>query len=278
MELIHQWLIEVYCRRPQRDLDNETPEERWVRGANSLSHRPRLLTPAEQAKWDLIPSLELDLVATKDGVRWDNLQFNSLELQRHRREAGYHGARELKPTPIKARVPLYDVGTMHIALPTAIESKEPQPKSEITVKASNQLAHGRKKWEHEVICAFLRARGKSPKDHPSYEEGFRRLFANALSKMGVVREGERAPKSAKLTGGQAPRFLGVLDSGAQRPALEKTKETMERFGLFSSLDEHFNRAHDNKPQNEPNPVHEDSDAGSADYNFAVDPILDILPE
>jgi hypothetical protein len=210
-------------------------------------------------------------------VRWNNLQFNSLELQRLRREAGYHGARELKPTPIKARVPLYDLGTMHIALSTAIENTEPHPKSEITLKASNQLAHGRKKWEHEVICAFVRARGKSPKDHPSYEEGFRRLFANALSKMGVVRAGEPAPKSVKLTGGQAPRFLGVLDLGAHRPALEKTEETMERFGLFSSLDEHFDRAHDNRHHNEANPA-QDSGPGSTDYNFPVDPVLDILPE
>jgi putative transposase len=279
MELIHQWLIEVYCRRPQRDLDNETPEERWVRGANSPSHRPRVLDATQQAKWDLIPSLELDLVATGNGIRWNNLEFNSLELQRLRRKAGYHGHREMKPTPIKAWVPLYDVGTMKVALSTAIESSEREPKSEITLKSSNPLAHGRKKWEHDVICAFVRSQAKSPKDHASYEDGFRRLFANALSKMGLVRDGEKPAKSIKLTGGQAPRFLGVLDRGAARPALEKTDETMVMFGMFSNLDAHLTKTHDGRTPQSQNAAGDAADAEATQtYDFPVDPILDFIPE
>jgi hypothetical protein len=279
MELIHQWLIEVYCRRPQLGLDNETPEERWVRGANSPSHRPRVLDATQQAKWDLIPSLELDLVATRNGIRWNNLEFNSLELQRLRREAGYHGDREMKPTPIKAWVPLYDVGTMKVVLSTAIESWERKPKSEITLKSSNPLAHGRKKWEHDVICAFVRSQAKSPKDHASYEDGFRRLFANALSKMGLVQDGEKPAKSIKLTGGQAPRFLGVLDRGAARPALEKTDETMVMFGMFSNLDAHLTKTHDGRTPQSQNAAGDAADAEATQtYDFPVDPILDFIPE
>ena len=65
-----------------------------------------------------------------------NLEFNSPVLQRLRREAGYHGDRELKPTPVKVRIPLYNVGIMRVALSTAIESDKPQPKSEITLSGS----------------------------------------------------------------------------------------------------------------------------------------------
>jgi hypothetical protein len=67
----------------------------------------------------------------------------------------------------------------------------------------------------------------------------------------------------------------VLDRGAQRPALEKTEETMEMFGIFSSLDERFNQAHASKTDGNPNVG---SEAGAGDYDFAVDPVLDTLPE
>jgi transposase InsO family protein len=277
MELIHQWLIEVYCRRPQLSLDNETPEERWVRGASSPQHRPRLLTPVEEARWDLIPCLELPLLATRNGIRWNNLDYNGPELQKMRREAGYHGHRELHATPVVARIPLYDVGTMHVALPTAAESGEMTPKSEITLRSSNVFAHGRKKWEHDVTCAFLRAAGKNPRNHAHYEEGFCRLFRNAMKKMGIETNGEDAPKSVKLTGGQAPRFLGVLDRGAVRPALEKTEETMQLFGIFSSVDDHFNQTSATN-DGAVKPEAAQPDLSSGDFAFAVDDALGDIPE
>jgi hypothetical protein len=96
--------------------------------------------------------------------------------------------------------------------------------------------------------------------------------------MGIVQDGDKAPKSMKLTGGQAPRFLGVLDGGAQRPALEKTEQTIERLGTFSNLDAHFNQARSKGVSKADASSIPGSERDVGNYEFSVDPLLDEQPD
>lgn len=234
MELFHQYLIEVYARRKQEDLDWETPEERWVRGATSPTHRPRPLTPYETSRWDVATTLELKLNATREGIRWKNLFFQSKELQKLRRVRGKHGARGLKPTPVTVRIPLRDIGKAYVAVPPntpGFASDQP----EIVVPATNVHAHGRTIWQHEAVCGWLR-RQKTKMDatnHADYEIGFLNLFRNAMEYMGLDVDGNGGKVS--LSGGQAPRFLGVYMDGPDKPALAHAKGIIDRYDLLEEF-------------------------------------------
>jgi putative transposase len=233
MYLLHLWLIEVYARRKQKGLDYDTPQERWMRGAVNPNHQPRTLTEEELKIWDLVPTLELQLKATDDGIRWNNLCYQSPALQALRRRSGCYGPRKRSLSlPVTVRIPLYDVGKAYVADRTARETGDNRFPHEIVVEATNKHAFGRTKWQHEVICAYLRAKKKSPTDHPSYELGQRHLFTAALEKMGMVAAGDKPPSVGELTNGQAPRMAGVLAHGAEKPALSALEATADRFGLF----------------------------------------------
>lgn len=233
MYLLHIWLIEVYARRKQRGLDYDTPEERWMRGATDPKHRPRTLTEDELKVWDLVPTLELKLKATDDGILWDNLCYQSPALQALRKRSGCYGSRKRSLSlPVTVRIPLYDVGKAYVADRTARETGDSRFPHEIIVEATNQHAFGRTKWQHDVVCAFLRAKKKAPTDHASYEQGLQHLFAVALEKMGMVAASDKPPSVGELTKGQAPRMAGVLAHGAEKPALSALEATADRFGMF----------------------------------------------
>jgi hypothetical protein len=102
------------------------------------------------------------------------------------------------------------------------------------VEATNKHAHGRSKWQHEVVCGFVRSKKKSPTDHASYEEGFRHLYAVAIQKMRVVAASDKPPSEADLTGAQAPRMAGVLAYGAEKHALAALEATADRLGMFAT--------------------------------------------
>ncbi|MGH9604940.1 MAG: hypothetical protein ACRD3N_04495 [Terracidiphilus sp.] len=240
VELFHQYLIECYARRPQRDLDGQSPEERWVRGAAHASHRPRPLTPYEASRWDLIACIEDDVNATNEGFLWRDLDFQSEELQTIRRLAGYHGMRKAVPTPLKARIPLRDLGTAFVANPLAREDETGNVPAEIAVPCINPHVKQRTLWQHDVVCGFLRARKLDPKNHADYEAGFLHLFGNALRKMKVTLDGNE-PKHGRdikggLSGGQAPRFAGVLLGGPDKHALHHTDELISRYDMFGELE------------------------------------------
>jgi putative transposase len=235
MYLLHMWLIEVYARRKQQGLDYDTPEERWMRGATNPDHQPRTLTEDELKVWDLVPTLELKLRATDDGILWKNLCYQSPELQAMRRRSGCYGSRKRgRSLPVTVRIPLYDVGKAYVADPTARETGDSRFPHEIIVEATNKHAHGRSKWQHEVVCGFVRSKKKSPTDHASYEEGFRHLYAVAIQKMRVVAASDKPPSEADLTGAQAPRMAGVLAYGAEKHALAALEATADRLGMFAT--------------------------------------------
>jgi putative transposase len=240
VELFHQYLIECYARRKQQDLDWDTPEERWVRGANSPSHRPRPLTSYELARWDIVASIEVDVNATDEGFLWRDLDFQSEDLQTIRRRAGYHGLRKKQPTPLKARIPLRDVSTAFVANPLAREDETGGTPAEIAVPCVNPHVKKRTLWQHEVVCGWLRSKKKNPTNYADYEEGFRHLFGNALRKMGVKLDGKEPKhgnkRKAGLTLGQAPRFAGVLLGGPDKHALHNTDKLTTRYDMFGELE------------------------------------------
>jgi len=234
MELFHQYLIEVYARRKQEGLDWETPQERWVRGASSPSHRPRPLTPYENARWDVATTLELKLNATRDGIRWKHLFFQSKDLQKLRRMSGTHGPRGLKATPVTVRIPLRDVGKAYVALPPNTPGF-PADQVEILAVATNQNAHGRTIWQHDAVCGWL-ARQKikmDPTNHADYRIGFLNLFRNAMEYMGLDVDGDGG--KVTLSGGQAPRFVGAYMDGPEKPALSHAKGIIDRYDLLKEF-------------------------------------------
>ncbi len=233
-KLFHQYLIEVLARRQQEGLDWETPEERWVRGMTNPSHRPRTLTPYETKKWDLVTTLELDLNATREGIRWKNLHFQSAELQKLRRFSGIQrfNGQEAPPMPVKVRIPLLDIGRAYVAVQKNTPGLSPD-QDEIVVLATNRHAHGRTIWQHQAVCDWLNREKKKPTNHADYKIGFLRLFRNAMEYVGMDVDGNGG--RVTLSGGQAPRFLGLYLGGAAEPALSKVKEIIDRDDPFADF-------------------------------------------
>lgn len=235
--LFHMWLIEVYARRKQRGMDFDTPEERWLSGASSPSHRPQPLTKEQAQEWDMIPCLELQLNAGKDGIKWNNLVYQSPQLQDMRTRSGYTGHRKKKNTPVRVLIPLPNVGRCIVSDPTCLDHGNEHLPKEFEVTATEKTAHGLSKFQWDTVCKFRLAKKNDSTDHPSYEEGFNHLLDEALKAMGMVPADEKPPKTAELSHGRFPRFAGVLAHGAEKHALAATEEAIERVGLFRTPSE-----------------------------------------
>jgi putative transposase len=232
--LFHLWLIEVYARRKQKGLDWHSPEECWLRGMSSPKHRPQLPTKEELSKWDLIPCLELDLKAGKDGIRWNNLVYQSPQLQEMRTRSGYTGKRKNKLTPVKVRIPLANVGRCIVADPTCLDPGNEHLPPEFDVDATDKESHGLTKFQWDALCKLRNAQKNAPTEHPSHEVGFNHLLAEALKAMGMVPADQTPPKKATLSNGVYPRIAGVLGRGAEDHALAVTEELIEKTGLFKT--------------------------------------------
>jgi transposase InsO family protein len=236
--LFHLWLIEVYARRKQKDLDWDTPQERWLRGASSPSHRPQPLTKEEAARWDLIPSLELTLNAGKDGIKWNNLVYQSPQLQAMRTRSGNMGKRKRGSTPVTVRIPLANVGRCIVADATSrFDGNEHLP-PEFDVESTDNEAHGLSKFQWEALCKVRNAKKHAPTEHASHEVGFNHLLDEALKAMGMVPTDKKAPAKAVLSKGHYPRIAGVLARGAEEHALAVTEELIEKTGIFKAPQEH----------------------------------------
>ncbi|ABE62673.1 Integrase, catalytic region [Nitrobacter hamburgensis X14] len=240
--LFHLWLIEVYARRKQKDLDWDTPEQRWLRGASSPSHRPQPLTKEEAARWDLIPSLEFTLTAGKNGIKWNNLVYQSPQLQAMRTRSGSMGKRKHENTPVTVRIPLANVGRCIVADPTSRFHGNEHLPPEFDVESTDKEAHGLSKFQWEVLCKFRNAKKHAPTEHPSHQVGFNHLLEEALKAMGMVPTDEKPPAKAVLSKGLYPRIAGVLARGAEEHALAVTEELIEKTGIFKSASEQRNAA------------------------------------
>ncbi|MET3897166.1 putative transposase [Devosia sp. UYZn731] len=270
--LFHQYLIECYARRPQEGLDWETPQERWLRGASSASHRPRPLTPYEMSRWDVVTTLELDLNATDEGIRWKNLFFQSPEVQAIRRHAGFHGKRVKSPTPVRVRIPLLDVGRAYVAIPAGTPGFAPDHPGEVLAFATNPHAAGRTFWQHQAVCDVLRRLKRNALNHKDYEIAFLRLFRNAMIAMGADADG--AGGKVILTGGQAPRFAGVFLGGAAKPAFAKTAETIQRYDLLAEFEAADGEVGDNAGIPDEPPVAPAASPEAAEDDWESGPIDD----
>ena len=239
-KLFHQYLIEVFARRQQRDLDYETPEERWMRGAQNPAHRPRPLTKYEQERLDIVTTIEVDVKAKREGFVWRQLWFNSNELQDIRRRSGCTGKRKKNATPLKARIPLLDLSKAYVADPTRQDPDRTDAPTEIVVPCKNPHVRERTIWQHDVVCKYLLnkkngSRRRSPYNLKDYEWGFLKLFRNTLSVMGVSYVDE-PPKKGRLSGGQGPRFAGAFHAGPGEHALKRTEDIIERYDMFGEID------------------------------------------
>jgi putative transposase len=221
--LLHLWLIEVYARRKQEGMDWDSPEQRWLRGASSESSRPQPLTADEAKKWDLIPSLELSLTAGKDGIQWNNLVYQSTQLQAMRTRSGSMGKRKRKNTPVKVRIPLGNVGRCIVIDQTSRFPGNEHLPEEFVVMSTDEEAHGLSKFQWEALCKFRREKKHAPTEHPTHEVGFNHLLEEALKAMGMVPMGEKAPTTAMLSNGRYPRIAGVLARGAESTRLPPRK-------------------------------------------------------
>lgn len=285
--LFHQYLIEVYSRRPQQDLDYDTPEQRWLRGATSPSHRPRPLSAAQLDQWDIVTTIEQHLDATDRGVRWRYLYYQSEDLQTLRRHAGDYGPRKkAPPTKVRVRIPMKDLGHVYVSV---LRDHAPRgqidPPTEIKVPCTNPHVVGRTFWQHEVILDELRARKKDAENHTDYKQAFVRLFNNALEAMGLKAD-EGNKRKITLTGGQAPRFAGVFLGGAGQPALQETITLAKRQDLLEEpIEESWQEEYREQPEPQnpdatrPPPEHDElpvakpAETPSASH-WAVDDIFD----
>lgn len=222
--LLHEYLITVYARRPQKGLDWETPEQRWLRLA--ALRPPRPLRPVELNRHDVLASLELNLNATDDGIRWRNLFFQSSELQHIRRFSGDHGIKKKKPTPVQVRIPMRDIGIAYVTVPNS------DPAEEIAVPCTNRHARGRTLWQHDVIQRLMRSRRRDATDASQYGAAFETLFKRSLNYMGVVLpDGVKVPLTAKGAS-TAARFAGVLVDGMSNHANSRVASEIAQFDVF----------------------------------------------
>lgn len=226
--LLHEYLITVYARRPQAGLDWDTPEQRWVRGLRSVT--PRLLNPDERSRVDVLASMEIEVNAGREGIRWQNKFYQSAELQAIRRSSGDHGARRKRMTPLTARVPLRNVGMMYVSVPGA------KPPREIAVPCTKAAAHGRTKWQDEVVEALLLRKKKDPTSSPDYEAGFEQLFQRSLDYMGVDLDGSGSKPGGAKAAATAARFAGVMIDGVSEHALSRVERDAIRLDLFKEVE------------------------------------------
>jgi len=222
IHLFHKYLIEVYARRPQQALDGDTPEQRWMRGASSHKHRPRMLTANESGKLDYIVSAELEVKVGKKGFVWRGLTYNSESLQRLRRVSGFSG-RTPKSTIMRVRIPLKDISRAYVANPRAQFDPDIDP-SEIEVWCTNPAVRNRTVWQHEIVRQHLKRTGQRDTIE-AYERSSRLMFRAALETMAVTVPGAPAGK-ATLTGGAAPRSLGAFLDSPFEHALKRTEDAL----------------------------------------------------
>lgn len=226
--LLHEYLITVYARRKQAGLDWETPEERWLRGRRDIT--PRLLSPEEQSRIDVLASIEVEVRAGREGIRWNNKFYQSPELQALRRTSGDHGARRTRMTPLTGRVPLRNVGVMYVSVPGA------KPPREIAVPCTKAAAHGRTKWQDEVIEALLLKKKKDPTSSVDYGEGFAQLFKRSLNYMGVDLDGSGSKPGSAQSAATAARFAGALIDGPAEHALSRVEKDAIKLDLFKEVE------------------------------------------
>jgi hypothetical protein len=203
-----------------------------MEGATNSNTRPRPLTKAESARLDVICSIQLELSITREGIRWKNLFYQSHALQELRRKCG--SGVNIKPTRVSVRIPLKDIGKMHVADPNPDRTKTDQV-MEIEVPCTNPHVAGLTHWQHKVILAELNRRKMDPENFADYERGFLRLFKAAVAAMGVQLPSEPPAKAVRLTGGQAPRFVGIFMPGADKPALHRMTEVVRKRDLLGEI-------------------------------------------
>jgi putative transposase len=229
--LLHQYFIECYARRPQENLGWRTPEQVWMAALEHPTCRPRPLTKTDLDRLDIIASVEDEVTATREGIKWKGLYYQSPELQKLRRTSGI-GYRGGNGVPFRARIPVKNIGVMYVA-PQLVNDQEEI--AEIKVPCTNPTAHGLTLWQHKVVRAELEARKADPENWADYQAGYLRLFRSSLRAMGVKLPGEEPPRKARLTGGQAPRFAGVFLAGPEHHALHNVRQNIERFDVFGEI-------------------------------------------
>jgi putative transposase len=230
--LFHQYLIECYSRRPQKELGWRSPEQVYGAALEDPTCRPRPLTKSQLERFDLIASYEITATITSDGISWKGLYYQSPELQELRCPAGFNHKTK---TIVSARIPVKNIGIAFVAPPPPPPGSQTSTNiPEIVVPCTNPHVQGLELWQHEVVLAGLKARKKDPNNWADYQAGFLRLFRNAVRAMGVQLPGEKAPKP-RLTGGHAPRFVGVFQPGPTVHALQKVKDTIERYDIFGEI-------------------------------------------
>ncbi len=225
--LFHEYLITVYARRKQQALDWETPEERWLRGQRE--HSPIILDPDEQARVDVLASIEVEVNAGREGIRWNNKFYQSPELQAIRRASGDHGSRKRRMTPLVGRVSLRDVGTMYVSVPGA------HPPREIAVPCTKPGTHGRTIWQDEVVEALLLRKKKDPASGVDYGEGFAALFKRSLGYMGIDLGSGQTPVQAR-SAATAARFAGVLVDGVSEHPLARLERDADALDIFQRVE------------------------------------------
>lgn len=225
--LLHEYFITRYARRKQQGLDWETPEERWLRGQRH--HSPKLLSPEEQGRVDVLASIEVKVNAGREGIRWENKFYQSPALQTIRRTSGDYGTRKRHMTPLVGRVSLRDVGTMYVAVPGA------HPPREIAVPCTKPGTQGRTLWQDEIIEALLLKKKKDPTSSIDYGDGFVALFKRSLGYMGVdVGAGSRPGPARNAVG--AARFTGVLVDGVTEHPLARVERDAEALDIFQAME------------------------------------------
>jgi transposase InsO family protein len=229
--LFHLYLIECFARRPQVDLGNRSAEQFWLASLENPNVRPRSLTAAEKAKSDVITSIGFSAPITSKGITWNGLQFQSPELQDLRQAPGIR-LNGRSSTKFEARIPTKHLGFIHVS-PRRVPGQTGDLK-EIEVPCTNPYAKFLNHWQYKCVRAEVKAKGRDPDNHADFQAGFLRLFRSALEAAGVPAPGEAPPK-ARLTGGQAPRFLGVFQHGSQVHALDRVAKIVERFDVFGEI-------------------------------------------
>jgi hypothetical protein len=182
---------------------------------------------------DVITSIGFSAPITSKGINWENgLQYQSPELQDLRQAPGIRlsGRSSAK---FECRIPTKHLGFIKVAPKRVPGEKRELP--EIEVPCTNPNAKHLNHWQYKCVRAEVRARGGDPDNHADFQAGLLRLFRSALEAAGVPAPGEAHPTKARLTGGQAPRFLGVFQHGPKVHALDRIAKLAERFDIFGEV-------------------------------------------
>lgn len=137
-EILHQWVIDIYHRKPHRGLDNQLPSEIWKLNTVGMP----IPLPTHIPDFEAAFAIPLPRTLTFKGIELFTLFYNCPECREYRIKKG-------SDLQVTIRYLPNNLGYIYIEMDDGQMMKVP------VIKESSAYADGLTKWQHDVIRRFM---------------------------------------------------------------------------------------------------------------------------